>query len=255
MKRLLAGMACWLLTGCMQSSIVMQLYDAGDANKATVIEEIENFASESAMQVQWPEVTPAASHAEVTVVHGSDWQTASLAWDLADRLRGLGVSVVVKSSRLQNHVVTGRHIGVFVGKSEGTTESDGFGDQISQLVCYTPDGDEAIILMYGDGALEIQTYFWDEETEAIVGENHNGKWRAAGKTLNLEAGGKDLKYEATDCLPVPGRSTPCREDLRWVSGRSIPVLEGCDISARNIQIFDYRSSRCLQRARSTHGQR
>jgi len=136
-------MACWLLTGCMQSSIVLQLYDAGDANKATVIEEIENFESESAMQVQWPEVTPAASHAEVTVVHGSDWQTASLAWNLADRLRGLGVSVVVKSSRLQNHVVRGRHIGVFVGKSQGATESDGFGDQISQLVCYTPDGDEA----------------------------------------------------------------------------------------------------------------
>ena len=236
-------MACWLLAGCMQSAFVMQLYDSGDANKAPVIGVIENFASENGIQVQRPEVTPAASYAEVTVVHGSDWQTASLAWDLADRLRGLGAAVVVKPSRLQNHVVTGRHIGVFVGNSEGATGSDEFGDQISQLVCHTPDGDEAIILMYGDGELEIQTYFWDEEAEAIVGENHSGKWRAVGKTLQLAARGKELQYEATGCLPVPGRSTPCRDDLRWVSGRSIPVLEGCDISARNIQIYDYRSSR------------
>ena len=243
MKRLLAAMACWLLTGCMHPAFVMQLYDAGDASKAPVVEEIENFASENAMQVERPEVTPAASYAEVTVVHGSDWQTASLAWDLADRLRGLGVAVVVKPSRLQNHVVTGRHIGVFVGKSEGTAGSDELGDQISQLVCHTPDGDEAIILMYGDGELEIQTYFWDDEAEAIVGENHIGSWRAAGKTLKFEARGKELQYEATGCLPVPDLSTPCRDDLRWVSGRSIPVLEGCDISARNIQIFDYRSSR------------
>lgn len=243
MKRFLAAMACWLVTGCMQSAVVMQLYDAGDANEAAVIEEIENFALENRIQVQRPEVTPAASYAEVTVVHGSDWQTASLAWDLADQLRGLGLAVVVKPSRLQNHVVTGRHIGVFVGKSEGATESDQLGDQISQLVCYTPDGDEAIILMYGDGEMEIQTYFWDGEAKAIVGENHSGKWRAAGKTLQLSARGKELRYEATGCLPVPGRSTPCRDDLRWVSGRSIPVLEGCDISARNIQIFDYRSSR------------
>ena len=244
MKRLFATMACWLLTGCAQSAIVMQLYDADTDNKAMLIAEIENFAAENAVEVQRPEVTPAASHAEVTVVHGSDWQTASLAWNLADRLSSLGVAVVVKPSRLQNHVVTGRHIGVFVGKTEAAAQSDAeqLREQINQLVCHTPDGDEAIILMFGNGALEIQTYFWDDEAEAIVGENHNGKWRAAGRTITFEAGGEKVQYEATGCLPTPGRATPCRDDLRWVSGRSIPVLDGCDISARNIQIFDYRSS-------------
>ena len=80
MKRLFAMIACWLLTGCAQSAIVMQLYDDGAADKAMLIEEIESFASENAVEVQRPDVTPAASYAEVTVVHGSDWETASLAW-------------------------------------------------------------------------------------------------------------------------------------------------------------------------------
>ena len=245
MKRLFATIACWLLTGCAQSAIVMQLYDDGAADKAMLIEEIENFAAENAVEVQRPEVTPAASHAEVTVVHGSDWQAASLAWNLADRLSSLGVAAIVKPTRLQNHVVTGRHIGVFVGQTEAVIQSDAkdLAEMISQLVCHTPDGDEAIILMFGNGALEIQTYLWDDEAAAIVGENHNGTWRAAGRAITFEADGEEVQYEATGCLPTPGRSTPCRDDLRWVSGRSIPVLEGCDISARNMQIIDYRSSR------------
>ncbi len=165
MKRLFATIACWLLTGCAQSAIVMQLYDDGAADKAMLIEEIENFAAENAVEVQRPEVTPAASYAEVTVVHGSDWQTASLAWNLADRLSSLGVAAIVKPSRLQNHVVTGRHIGVFVGKTEDAVQGDAnaVGEQISQLICHTPDGDEAIILMFGNGTLEIQTYLWDGE--------------------------------------------------------------------------------------------
>ena len=244
MKRLFATIACWLLTGCAQSAIVMQLYDDGAADKAMLIEEIENFAAENAVEVQRPEVTPAVSHAEVTVVHGSDWETALLAWALADRLSSLGVAAIVKPARLQNHVVTGRHIGVFVGQTEAVTQSDAeyLAGQISQLVCHTPDGDEAIILMFGNGALEIQTYLWDDEAAAIVGENHNGTWRTAGRTITFEAGGEKVQYEATGCLPTPGRATPCRDDLRWVSGRSIPVLEGCDISARNMQIIDYRSS-------------
>ena len=244
MNRLLPTMACWVLAGCAQSAIVMQLYNGGADNKAILIGEIESFASENAVEVQRPEVTPAASYAEVTVVHGSDWQTASLAWNLADRLSSLGVAAIVKPSRLQNHVVTGRHIGVFVGQTEAATQSDAedLAGQISQLVCHTPDGDEEIILMFASGALEIQTYFWDDEAEAIVGENHNGTWRTAGRTITFEAGGEKVQYEATGCLPTPGRAIPCRDDLRWVSGRSIPVLEGCDISARNVQIFDYRSS-------------
>lgn len=243
MKRMLSAMTCWLLTGCAQSTILMQLYDADANDKAILIAEIEHFATENVVEVQRPDVTPAASFAEVTVVHGSDWRTASLAWDLANRLSRLGVAVVVKPSRLQNHVVTGRHIGVFVGQTENTANDDAEAlDQISQLTCFTPNGDEAIILMYGNGALEIQTYFWDDAAEAIVGENHNGKWRAAGGNLTFTAGGKEIQYETPGCLPTPGRTTPCRADLRWVSGQSIPVLVGCDISARNMQIIDYHSS-------------
>ena len=244
MNRLLPMMACRVLAGCAQSDIVMQLYDVGADNKAILIGEIESFASENAVEVQRPDVTPHASYAAVTVVHGSDWETASLAWAQAGRLSSLGVAVIVKPNRIQNHVVTGRHIGVFAGQTEAATQSDAedLAGQISQLVCHTPDGDEEIILMFGTGALEIQTYFWDDEAEAIVGENHNGTWRAAGRTITFEAGGEKVQYEATGCLPTPGRSTPCRDDLRWVSGRSIPVLDACDISARNVQIIDYRSS-------------
>ena len=45
MNRLLPMMACWVLAGCAQSAIVMQLYDAGADNKAILIGEIESFAS------------------------------------------------------------------------------------------------------------------------------------------------------------------------------------------------------------------
>lgn len=137
-------------------------------------------------------------------------------------------------TRLENHVVTARHIGVFTrqpgGASGGGEERSA--EHVSQLICSADSGDEAIILLFGDGTLEIQTYVWDGA--AVSGTNHVGTWRAADKTLTLQTRGDEIRYEASGCLPLPGRRTRCPTDVRWVSGRSIPALVGC--SARNIVV-------------------
>ena len=50
-----------------------------------------------------------------------------------------------------------------------------------------------------------------------------------------------VRRERDDELAARGlvhdRSTPCRTDLRWVSGRSIPVLDANDVSARDIVVI------------------
>ena len=229
---LLATVMALVLTGCAQPGVVIQLYDAG--SHPALSEAVESFAADRTVDLQRPPVAPARTDAEVAVVYGSHWEAASMALALAEQLDGLGFTASLLPSRLQNHVVTAHHIGVLTrlrddadrGRAEDRAE------QISQLICSADSGDEAIILLFGDGRLEIQTYVWDGA--AISGTNHFGTWRSAGKTLTLETGADEIRYQAPGCLPLPGRQTPCRTALVWVSGQSIPVLEGC--SARNIVV-------------------
>lgn len=233
MTRLWATLMGVVLSGCAQSSVVIQLYDAGD--QAAIGEAVESFAAARDVELQRPPVAPASTDAEVAVVYGSHWHAASMASALAEQLNDLGFTASLVPTRLKNHVVTARHIGVFTrhhGAAGGLAEHDA--ERISQLICSADSGDEAIILLFGDGTLEIQTYVWDGA--AISGANHTGTWRAADKTLTLQTHGDEIRYEASGCLPLPGRRTPCRTDVQWASGRSIPALEGCDISARNIVV-------------------
>ena len=221
-----------VLGGCAQPRIVIQLYDTGD--EAGIGKAVESFAADRTVDLQRPPVAPARTDAEVAVVYGSHWEAAATALALAEQLNSLGFTASLLPTRLQNHVVTARHIGVFTRQRGDADQgrADGPAEQISQLICSADSGDEAIILLFGDGTLEIQTYMWDGA--AVSGDNHFGTWRSAGKTLTLETGGDEIRYQAPACLPLPGRRTPCRTALVWVGGRSIPVLEGC--SARNIVV-------------------
>ena len=231
MTRLLATLIGVVLSGCAQSSVVIQLYDAGD--QAGIGKAVERLASERGVELQRPPVAPASTDAEVAVVYGGHWHAASMASALAEQLNDLGFMPSLVPTRLKNHVVTARHIGVFTrqhGAAGSHVEDDA--ERISQLICSAESGDEAIILLFGDGTLEIQTYVWDGA--AISGTNHVGTWRAADKTLTLLTRGDEIRYEASGCLPLPGRRTRCRTDVHWVSGRSIPALVGC--SAGNIVV-------------------
>ena len=221
-----------LLSGCAQSGVVIQLYDAGV--QAAIGEAVESFAAANDVDLQRPAVAPASTDAEVAVVYGSHWQAASMASALAEQLNDLGLTVSLVPTRLKNHVVTARHIGVFTRQRGGATGGgeERSAEQMSQLICSADSGDEAIILLFGDGTLEIQTYVWDGA--AVSGTNHVGTWRAADKTLTLQTRGDEIRYEASGCLPLPGRRTRCPTDVQWVSGRSIQALVGC--SARNIVV-------------------
>ena len=232
MTRLLATTLSVALSGCAQSGVIIQLYDAG--GQAAVGKAVEDFAAARDVELQRPPVAPASTDAEVAVVYGSHWQAASMALALAERLDDLGFAASLVPTRLKNHVVTARHVGVFTRQRAGaaTDQAEPVAERISQLICSADSGDEAIILLFGDGTLEIQTYVWDGA--AVSGANHFGTWRAADKTLTLETRGNEIRYEASGCLPLPGRRTPCRTDVQWVSGGSIPALEGC--SARNIVV-------------------
>lgn len=233
MSRLFATMLGVALTGCAQSGVVIQLYDAG--GETAIGEAVESFATARDVDLQRPRVAPASSDAEVTVVYGSHWHAASMASALAELLNDLGFTASLVPTRLENHVVTARHIGVFTrqrGHASGGRAERG-AQRISQLICSADSGDEAIILLFGDGTLEIQTYVWDGAT--ISGANHVGTWQATEKSLTLQTGSGEIRYESSGCLPLPGRRTPCGTDVQWASGRSIPVLKDCD-TARNIVV-------------------
>ena len=236
MRRVFLGAAmCGLLAGCVQSGVVLQVYGI-DANEQFV-GTVEEFASDNRVSVESRNAEPVTANVDVALVHGSDWRTMSLAWNLADRLRQVGADVSVRATAQQHHVVTAGHIAVFLRGSD-SLEGRGVGyvERISQLVCTTSKG-EAVILMYGDGTLEIQTYIWDGK--AIAGMNYSGTWGTAGKLVFFDLNSDNVQYETTGCLPSPSRAGQCRSDLTWVSGGgSIPVLRGCDISARNILIVD-----------------
>ncbi len=240
-KRLNAVVACLFLSGCVHSGVVIQLYDQGQRGERAV-RLIEDFASERAIKIERPQSAPPLVDEGVTVVYGSHWRAAATAWTLAEQLSGYGSRVNLRPNRLQNHMLTGNHIGIFVrqlGDSEAPAAEDRT-ERISQLTCSTRDGD-AVVLLFGNGALEIQSYIWDGTR--VGGREYVGTWQANVRTLSLDVGGQTIRYEATGgCLPIPDTGVACETDLRWIGGRGVPILEGCMISARNIVVTNDRSS-------------
>ena len=91
----------WLffLTGCTHAPVLLQVY--GDADQSQLREKVEDFAEERGLSIERPEVVPATSSAEITIVHSSTYESASTAWELTDLLRALGSDVSLRRVRLR----------------------------------------------------------------------------------------------------------------------------------------------------------
>ena len=166
-------------------------------------------------------------------MHSSTYQSASTAWELADLLRSLSSEVSLKRVRLKNHTVTGNRVGVFVrDQSVSGYPRDNVG--ISELIC-SRDDEEAIVLLFEDGLMEVHTYLWIEDQ--VTGQNYSGTWRSSGDEVVLEPRNLDaIAFHATgDCKTTPEvLGSECDAELDWMSGESIPVLSGCPVIARNV---------------------
>ena len=237
---MIRGMFCVTLAtlaGCAHVPVVVQLY--GSESDDGLAQRIEAFATERQLRVERPATAPAEPDAPVTIVHGSQWRSALLAQELADSLRFAGTQVSIKPSRLQNHVVTGGHIGVFVRDpaAVGSPRDDDV-DDVSQLICSRGEDAEAIILLFADGTMEIHTYLW--RGDAITGHDYHGTWQATSdNTVYLQPEGRDaiaFRSASGRCAPTPNEGRPCRIKLNWISGTSIPVLTGCSVAVRNLVV-------------------
>lgn len=228
----LACIATVLLAGCTHAPLVLQVY--GDSGLGR---EIDAFAASNQVRVERPPVMPAQPSSAVTIVHGSHWRSWELAAELAEVLRLGGTEVTVRPSRLQNHVVTGRNVGVFIRRSADVDLPEDDDTSVSQLICSPNEEAEAIILLFSDGELEIHTYLWRDDQ--VTGRNYSGHWEVAGdNTVHLKMEGHGtVSFRPADgrCAPIPnGRS--CRSDLKWISGKAFPVLTGCTIAVRDILV-------------------
>ena len=153
--------------------------------------------------------------------------------NFADLLRTLGNEVSLKRVRLKNHVVTGNRVGVFArDETVSGYPDDDVG--ISELICSRDDA-EAIVLLFEDGLMEVHTYLWVEDQ--ATDHNYSGRWRSSGNEAVLEPRNLDaIAFRATgDCLTTPEvLGSECDAELKWISGKSIPVLSGCPVIARNV---------------------
>ena len=234
MKRILFAVMAGCV-GCAQTPpVVVQLYGAEhreDLGKRVR----ELVAAGTEVRLEMPDVPPPYTTDGVTIVHGSQWRAASVAWGLADALDGYGANVTVRRTRLGNHVLTDRHVAVFIG---GRVPVEGMADmeEVSQLICTRSEDAEAIILLFADRRMEIQTYIWLDR--AISGHNYGGSWTSGGRRIRLEPDGLEpivFELGGGHCLPTPNTRSRCQGvELRWVSGRSVRVLEGCKVHVRNL---------------------
>ncbi len=219
-----------LLTACAHGPVLLQVY--GDGHEAAIREALEEFADTRDLPIERPEVVPATANAEITLVHSNDYESASVAWELADLLQTLGTDVRLQRVRLQNHLVTGRRVGVFV-RDEFLSEDADDDEGVGQLICSRDDSD-ATILLYEDGTMEVHTYI--PIGDEISGQNYSGTWQKSGGDVFLEP--RDLGtivFRATeDCIIKPDvLRSACDAELTWVSGESIPLLKGCPVIATN----------------------
>ena len=227
----------FFLTACTHAPVVLQVY--GDADQSQIRGKVEDFAEERGLSIERPEVVPATSSAEITIVHSSTYESASTAWELTDLLRALGSDVSLRRVWLKNHVVTGNRVGVFVrDESVSGHPDDDVG--IIELICSRND-EEAIVLLFEDGLMEVHTYLWKEDQ--VTGHNYSGTWRSSGEEVVLEPRNLDaIAFRATrDCITTPEvLRSECDAELEWMSGESIPVLSGCPVIARTVVHVGFR---------------
>ena len=228
--------ALWALltlgvTSCIQQPTVLQVY-GGDAQTDVALAE---FAAGRGLAIERPGVAPVQSD-QVVVMHSRGWETYAAATELEHLLREMGRDVRVVEAHLRNHMVTRNHIAVFLDPVAGDF-GDTFADtvaEVHQLQCAREQG-EALILLFDDLNMEIQTYVWEDE--AIAGTNYYGTWAASDGTVRLlPSGGGALEYDASaGCLTaLPDGGGSCRGFLRWQRGDSIPMLAGCDLEVRDL---------------------
>ena len=226
-----------LLAGCASQPIVLQVYE-GEA-QPDGLEAVQAFANEHRHALAFPTTAPARSAVDATLVYSNDWPTASAARQLAAELEALGLTAVLRPTALENHVVFNRHIGVFF-RPPGAEQAAGDDEaRPAHFACVQDDGGaEALMLLYADSRLEVQTYRWTKD-DTVIGEDHAGRWRKGrrGITLALDDGAAVEFAAETGCLPVqpPGG---CKVRLRWAAGDAVPALKNCRATALTLDIKD-----------------
>ena len=228
--------AIWVLlalgvTSCNHQRVTLQVY-GGDAQTD---EALAAFAAGRGLAIERPGVAPVQAK-QVVVMYSRGWETYAAATELEQLLRELGRDVRVVEAHLRNHVVTRGHIAVFLDPVEGDFVAVGAQTvgEVHQLTC-TQEHGEALVLLFDNFEMEIQTYIWEEE--AISGANHYGTWATSDGTVSLlPSDGNSLEYDASAaCLTAPpDGGGSCRGFLRWQRGDSVPILAGCDLEARDL---------------------
>ena len=229
-----------VLIGCIGCAhaplVVVQLY--GAERREDLGERVKELvAARTEMRLEMPDAPPPHVTDGVTIVHGNDWHAASVAQGLADALDGYGTEVAVRRNRLGNHVLTDRHVAVFIG-GRGAAEGMADAEAVSQLICTRSEDAEAIILLFADKRMEVHTYVWVDGV--VSGRNYGGTWASGGRTIRFQPDGLEplaFVLGRGECLPTPSADGACNGgELKWASGRSIPVLEGCNVQVVNVTV-------------------
>lgn len=223
------------LVACTNQRAVLQIYDA-EQGDSEVVQALVALAHERGLEVERPAVSPVRDSG-VVVLYGREWVSFSSAMEIVELLEGMGVVGRAVEGRLQNHVVTRGHVAVFIDHDgEGATPDSETSEEIRELLCSREQG-EAVVLQFANHDLEIHTYIWEGET--VSGENYYGEWGAADGivSLALESRGRVAYQPSSTCLATPPQaSRPCRGTLRWLEGDAIPVLIGCDLRVREVDM-------------------
>lgn len=223
------------LAACTSQRAVLQIYDA-DQVDSEVVQALVAFARERGLEVERPVVSPVRDSG-VVVLYGREWVSFSSAMEIVELLDGMGIAGRAVEGRLQNHVVTRGHVAVFLDRDGERRDADAdASEDIRELLCSREQG-EAVVLLFANYDLEIHTYIWEGET--VSGENHYGEWSAGDGIVSLALDAeRSVEYEPSNaCLSVPSKdSSPCRGTLRWLGGDAVPVLVGCDLRVREVDM-------------------
>lgn len=232
--RAILALTLFGLAACTSQRAVLQIYDA-DEGDSEIVQALVAFAQERGLEVERPVVSPVRDSG-VVVLYGREWVSFSSAMEIVDLMDGLGIAGRAVEGRLQHHVVTRGHVAVFLDRDgEGAMPDAEASEEIRELLCSREQG-EAVVLLFANHDLEIHTYIWEGET--VSGENYYGEWSAGDGIVSLALDASSVEYRPSNaCLAVPPKdSSPCRGALRWLGGDAVPVLVGCDLRVREVDM-------------------